>query len=402
MRIGIDCRTILNPGYGEHAGIGHYTFYLVSNLLKIDQKNQYILFFDRLLLRNAAEQLIAGSKNAEIKFFPFHRYKHYLPFTFSHILMAAALDQARLDVFHSPAYTLPLAYKGKSIVTVHDLAIYKHPEWFEKKSLVGQNFSTKVLVPQSLQKAKKIIAVSNHTKRDIQKIFKIESEKIEVIYEGVEFRDLPSKTEAVCGLETKVCFDDLITKYGLKENYILFLGTIEPRKNIEAAIKAFCVLAQKDRNFVKNYQLVLAGAKGWKYEKVFKAIEDCQKKLGSKEVVKYIGYVPARDKFALMKYSVCFIFPSLYEGFGLPVLEALSLGVPTITSNVSALPEVVDRAAIFVNPYKTESIVKALIKVLSDNKLRDQLSRKGIAQAKKFSWEKCAERTLMVYKQALK
>lgn len=399
MRIGIDCRTILNPGYGENAGVGHYTYFLVSNLLKIDKKNQYVLFFDNLLSKNAAESMIAGSSNAAIRFFPFHRYKHYLPFAFSHILVSAALLKEKLDVFHSPAYTLPLSYKGKSIVTVHDLAIYKHPEWFPKKFLIGQNFSTKTLVPQSFKKAEKIIAVSEHTKKDLKEIFKIKDNKIKVIYEGVESRNVPEESEAVCGAEGKVCFDDIKVKYGLKNDYVLFLGTIEPRKNITALVRAFCSLSLKNRELGKNYRLVLAGAKGWKNEKIFSEINACKKKPGLEGVVKYIGYVPGKEKFSLMKYSTCFVFPSFYEGFGLPVLEAMSVGVPVITSDVSSLPEIAGEAAILVSPTETENISRALEKVLTDRDLQSELSKKGIIQAKKFSWEKCAEKTLALYEE---
>ena len=399
MRIGIDCRTILNPGYGENAGVGHYTYFLVSNLLKIDKKNQYILFFDNLLSKNAAESMIAGSSNAAIKFFPFHRYKHYLPFAFSHILVSAALEKEKLDVFHSPAYTLPLSYKGKSIVTVHDLAIYKHPEWFPSKFLIGQNFSTKTLVPQSFKKAEKIIAVSEHTKKDLKEIFKIKDDKIKVIYEGVEFRNIPSKDEAVCGVEDKVCFEDIRVKYGLGDDYVLFLGTIEPRKNIAALVRAFCSLSLKNKEFGKKYQLILAGARGWKNEKIFSEINACKKKPGLGGVVKYVGYVPGKEKFSLMKYSTCFVFPSFYEGFGLPVLEAMSLGVPTITSNVSSLPEIAGEAAILVSPTETGEIAGALEKVLTDRDLQSELSKRGIIQAKKFSWKKCAEETLALYEE---
>lgn len=388
----------MNPGYGENAGIGHYTYYLVNNLLKIDKQNEYVLFFDNLLSKNAVESITAGVPNAKIKFFPFHRYKHYLPLAFSHLLVASALEKEKLDVFHSPAYVLPLAYRGKSVVTVHDLAIYKHPEWFPKKFLVGQKFSTKVLVPESLKKAKKIIAVSEYTKKDIKSIFKIADEKIDVVYEGVEFRALPEKGEGVCGLEGKICFDDLKTKYGLKDDYILFLGTIEPRKNIGALVRAFADLAKKNRKIGQKFQLVLAGAKGWKYEKIFEEIDSSDKKFGSKNVIKYVGYIPSQEKIFLMKYAACFVFPSLYEGFGLPALEAMSLGVPTITSNRSSLPEVAGEGAITVDPENPEAISSVLEKVLADRKLRDALSKKGVAQAEKFSWEKCAEKTLAVYK----
>ncbi len=398
MRVGIDCRTILNPGYGEQAGIGHYTYFLIKNLLKVDKENEYVLFFDNLISKEAAEKLIEENKNASVKFFPFHLYKHYLPFWYSHILVAAAIGREKLDVYHSPAYSFPLMYSGKTVVTVHDLAIFKHPEWFPKK-FVSQFFSTKISVPQSLKKANKIIAVSENTKKDIQEIFKIPGEKIKVIYEGVEKRIFPQRGEETCGVENQICEIDLKSKYGLRDDYILFLGTIEPRKNILALIKAFLDLAKSDKKIKQNYQLVIAGAKGWKYENIFAEINRTKKI--SKEIVKYIGYVPAKDKFSLIRFATCFVFPSFYEGFGLPVLEALSLGVPTITSNVSSLPEVAGEAAILINPNKIDEISKALKKVLADQNLRKELSKKGLAQAKKFSWEKCAKETIKVYESVL-
>jgi glycosyltransferase involved in cell wall biosynthesis len=281
------------------------------------------------------------------------------------------------------------------------LAIYKNPDWFPSKFLVGQRFSTKKLVPESLKRAAKIIAVSEHTKKDIQEIFKINPEKIEVVYEGVEIRHIPGKREGMCGIETEVCFEDLKSKYGLKDDYVLFLGTIEPRKNINALVQAFCDLVQKNKDLGEKYQLILAGAKGWKHEKIFKKIGECQNKVGS-AVIKYIGYVPAHEKFALIKDATCFVFPSLYEGFGLPVLEALSLGVPTVTSDVSSLPEVADGAALLVNPEKIEEIANALRKIINDQDLRKRLGEAGMAQAKKFSWEKCTRETLQIYKDVAK
>lgn len=404
MRIGIDCRTILNPGYGEQAGIGHYTYYLIKNLLKIDKENNYVLFFDSLVSKDAAFELIEGASNVSIRFFPFHEYRHYLPFVYSHMLAAAAIARERPDIWHSPAYTFPLMYSGKTVVTVHDLAIFRHPEWFPKEFLGKQTFSTKILVPQSLKRTDKIIAVSKSTQKDIEEIFKIKREKIAVIYEGVEIRDFPSKIQETCGVEDKICEEDLKAKYSLKDRYILFLGTIEPRKNIISLVKAFYSLLKDNKKF-RQHQLVIAGAKGWKSGDIFEEIKVQNTKLRKEKVenaIKYVGYVPAKDKFSLMMHAECFVFPSLYEGFGLPVLEALSLGVPTITSNVSSLPEVVGNAAILINPNRVSEIKMALEKILKDENLRDKLSHAGIAQAKKFSWEKCAKETLIVYEQVVK
>src|SRR3989344_1009011 len=164
MRIGIDCRTILNVLGGERAGVGHYTYYLVKNLLTLDKKNDYVLFFDN---RFKDAQEFQKYKNVKIKFFPFYQYKKYLPIAYSQMLIGAVLNRENLDLFHSPANTLPLYYQKKTVVTVHDLGIYKFPEFFPKKFLTRQTLATKILVPRSLLKASKIIAVSKNTKKDI-------------------------------------------------------------------------------------------------------------------------------------------------------------------------------------------------------------------------------------------
>ncbi len=394
MRIGIDCRTILNPGFGENAGVGHYTYFLVKNLLKIDKKNTYILFFDHLVSLAAVKEFIGKSKNVEIKHFPFHRFKKFLPYTYSHLLVSAFIGKKELDVFHSPANILPLKYEGNSLVTMHDLAIYKHPEWFPKKTLTNQSFSTKVLVPKSLKKAKKIITVSENTKKDIIKIFKIPAKKIKVIYEGVELRKLPVLGQQVCNLDKVACWSEVKETYSLNKKYILFLGTLEPRKNLVSLIKAFKKYSDKYDEW-KEYILVLAGAKGWKYNEVFKTI----KKLKLQSYVKYLDYIPARHKINLMRGASCFVFPSKYEGFGLPVLEAMSLGVPVITSKISSLPEITGKVAKLINPNSVQSIVTALNQVLSNVKLQKKMKQEGLKRAKKFNWQKTAEETLKVYKE---
>ncbi len=372
MRIGIDCRTILNPGKGEQAGVGHYTYYLVKNLLKIDKRNEYVLFFDYRVTKTKEFK----QKNSEIKYFPFSEYKKFLPFSYSHMLISAFLARAKLDLYHSPANVIPYTYSGPSVITVHDLAIYKHPEWFPR----GQKFSTRLLVPKSLNKAKKIIAVSKATKKDIIKLFKIPNQRIEVIYEGV-FRE-----------KAKVKFESLKRKYKIADNYILFLGTVEPRKNLVGLVHSYNELI-KQKRFAK-YQLVIAGAKGWKEGEVFKTI----RKLKLEDQVRYLGYVAHQDKIGLIKNSTIFIFPSYYEGFGLPILEAMELGAPVITSNTSSIPEITDHSAVHINPAKEEEITKALVKVLGSSALRRKLKHAGYNQAQKFSWQKTAKQTLAVYR----
>ena len=268
--------------------------------------------------------------------------------------------------------------------------IYKHPSWFPR----GQAFSKKLLVPKSVKKAKKIIAVSQATKKDLIKKFKAPAKKINVVYEGVtseiDLRTAKSKK--------KITKEGVLRKYKISDNYVLFVGTLDPRKNIPQLLKAFDSLFKKKTKKLAGVELVIAGTKGFKYEEVFAAIKSL--KFGYK--VRYLNYVPHNDKIALIKNAQCFVFPTLYEGFGLPVLEAMSLGVPVITSRVSSIPEVASDAAVLVNPESTKEIAAALKKVLGNKKLQQKMCQAGQKQAAKFSWEKAAKQTLKVYQAATK
>lgn len=373
MRIGIDCRTILNPSVGEKAGVGHYTYYLVKYLLKLDKKNHYVLFYDH---KSAAVQEFKR-KNVDLIKLPLSEYKKYLPYAYSHVLVSHTLNQAKLDLFHSPANVFPMQYTKPAIVTVHDLAIYRHPEWFPPK----QDFSIKVLVPNSLRKAKHIIAVSQSTANDIQKQFGVLKQRITVIHEGFEAVKVPGK------LATHV----VRKKFKLQDKYFFYVGTLEPRKNIAGMIEAFDALVRRKPKKFKNIQLVLAGAKGYQFQENYKAIQAVQR--GS---VRYVGYLSLKDKQALLAGAQAFVFPSFYEGFGLPVVEAMAAGIPVITSNLSSLPEVAGKAAMIVSPRSSLALQQAMEKMLVA-KTRASYSKKGKAQAKKFSWDRCAQATLQVY-----
>ncbi len=370
MRIGIDARTILDPANGEQAGVGHYTFYLIKNLIRIDKDNKYVLFFNR----NFKETAKFEAKNTEIKHFPARGFMKWLPFAYSHMVVARVLAEERLDVFHSPASTIPLRYNRPSVVTIHDLAIYINQSWFP-----WQGFSTKITVPKSLKKARKIIAVSESTKKDIIKILKVPSEKIEVVYNGVR----PIR---------KVREEDVKGKFGISEDFILFIGTIEPRKNLIGLIKALNSLRGSEA--FKKHQLVIVGKKGWFFDDVYQTVRD----LGLTKKVVFTGYVSSDDKVRLLRGARLFIFPSFYEGFGLSILEAMREGTPVITSNVSAMPEVAGSAAELIDPSRPDSIAAAIKKVISDKILRSEMIRKGKAQEEMFSWDKCVRETLRVYK----
>lgn len=377
MRIGIDCRTILHPELGEKAGVGHYTYYLVRSLIEHDHDNEYVLFFSHR--PNPFKEL--EQPNVTLKHIPFSRYKRFLPFSYSHLLIAAVIKQAGVDVFHSPANVLPLTFTGRAVITVHDLAIYKHPEWFP-----SQVFSTRLLVPQSLKKATRIIAVSQSTADDLTELFGVERAKINVVPEGVaiEFLDLKDKDI------------DVRKKYRLPKQYLFFVGTLEPRKNLERLVRVFGKLGQTRGGSWRDVQLVLAGAPGYQAQELFNLI----KELKLTRMVHHLGYVSQNEKYHLLQQAWGFVFPSLYEGFGLPVLEAMAIGTPVLTSNVSSLPEVAGDRALLVTPDDEQSLYKGLVRLLTDQPLRTRLKRAGRQRVKEFSWQRTAAQTLDVYRQA--
>ncbi len=377
MKIGIDCRTILNPDSGERAGVGHYTYHLVRTLLDHDKDNSFVLFFDYRMPREATQEFVQA--NVDIAFFPFSSYSRFLPFAYSHMLVSAALLKHRLNLFHGPANTIPLTYPKRSVITIHDLAIYKHPEWFP-----AQMFSTRLLVPQSIKRAKHIIAVSEATKSDIQDFFNVPDKKITVIPEAADtaLLDLHDKDH------------DVREFYKLPKRYILFVGTIEPRKNLQVLFEAWKRLLIHRPEAVKNTQLVLAGGIGFSGEPILALI----KKMNLSSTVKHIGYVSRNHKILLMQHAAAFVSPTLYEGFGLPVLEAMQIGVPVITTSTASIPEVAGKATLMVEPNDIEGLAQAMKSVLTDEKIAKRLSVEGQKRAKQFSWEKTARRTIKVYR----
>ncbi len=379
MRIGIDCRTILNPASGERAGIGHYTYHLVKALLAADRQNHYTLFFDFRMAHEGVQEFV--QPNVTVKFFPFSSYGKFLPFAYSQMLVSAFLLRERLNIFHAPANVVPLSYPRRAVVTIHDLAIYQHPEWFP-----GQIVSTRLLVPQTLRRAKHVIAVSEATRRDLGELFNLPDQKVTVIPEAADVSLLPLQDAE----------DDVRDMYQLPERYVLFVGTIEPRKNLRVLLEAWQQLKLHAANQMANVELILAGTVGYRGQDTLKLLESL--KLG--ESASYLGYVTHNHKIKLMQEATVFVFPTLYEGFGLPVLEAMTLGTPVITTNTSSIPEVAGQGAVLLEPTDVAGLVNAIQKILMKPAFAAELTERGKRQAAKFSWAKAAVDTLAVYRQA--
>lgn len=395
MKIGIDCRTILNPEKGEGAGVGHYTYQLVRHLIHVDKKNIYVLFFDRSVHKKRIQKFKA--KNVLIKYFPFIQYTRFMPVSYAHFLTSAALSRENLDVFHSPVCSLPRSYKGNSIVTVHDLSVYKFSEPYSKKQIS----ELKNNIPKALERAKKIIAVSKSTSKDLKEVLNIDKKKIKVVYHGVDKRFFSKKTDYQIKKIRK--------KYGITKKYFLFIGTLNSRKNIIRIISSYerfrnklVTTPKKSKDLLKGkyhtYQLVLAGAKGTDFKEIQKKASKSEYK---KDIV-FPGYVNANDLGALFKGSEIFIFPSLYEGFGIPIIEAMATKIPIITSNVSSMPEIAKNHAIIIDPCNVSDITQSIYDLLTNKKLKRTLVASGYKYAKEFNWDKCAKQTLKIYNQLLK
>ncbi len=386
MRIGIDCRVILDPAAGEGAGVSHYVHHLVENLIAEDRDDEFVLFFDNHAAASARRDLGRSRPNVTIRMLPFMAFKKYLPFVRAHMIVAAAFGRERLDVLHGPANVLPLFYRGRSVVTIHDLAIYDHPEWFPATLPGSRTFSTRVVVPSSVTRARRIIAVSENTRQDIVRIFGQNKAKIDVVYEGVDPAGESPDAPAV------------LARYGLHQGkYVLFLGTVEPRKNVDVLVRAFADAAPR---MPEDMTLVIAGADGWKFSETAAALEEARKKIGAHRVLR-IGYVPHADKNAVIAGAAAFAYPSSYEGFGLPPLEAMAHGVPVVASNVSSLPEVLGDAALLVPPRDASALADVLVRVLTDAHLAKELAGKGRLRAAELSWRRTASETLAVYRRAI-
>ncbi len=385
MRIGIDARSILNPEKGDAIGVGHYTYQLIRHLLEIDKENEYVLFFDFRVREKDVKKFTRP--NVKIKFYPFSDYKKYLPGAYNEILGTATLVKENLDLLHttSPMSRIPVSYRGKTLVTIHDLAVYKVPDVFPSLAAT----KTRAVLNLMTSKAEKIIAVSESTKKDLCEIFKCPEDKIKVIYSGFDRRFFE---------ESGVTRERVLEKYGIKDRYILFLGTLEPIKNIVRLFEAYKLFRSSCKNNKENikcdWKLVMAGKNGW----LAKEYKQIAKDMGIGKDVIFTGYVIGDDLVPLFKNTDFFVMPSLYEGFGTTVLEAFATGTPAIVSNVSSLPEIAGDAAVFVNPLDVQNIADAMAKFAYSEDIKNTYREKGKKQLEKFNWEKCARETLEVYK----
>jgi glycosyltransferase involved in cell wall biosynthesis len=288
-----------------------------------------------------------------------------------------------VDIFHSTDFVLPPVRQARTILTVHDLTFMRLPECAE----MGLRAYLNKVVPLSIERADLVLADSQSTKNDLIELLDVSPDKIEVVYAGVEERFRP--------MEGEMALQRVKKRYGLDFPFILSLGTLEPRKNFTGLIEAYALLRGKGQGRGRRgLKLVIAGSRGWLYDEIFARVEE----LDLEDEVIFPGFVADKDLPALYNLAELFVFPSLYEGFGLPPLEAMACGTPVITSDRPSLPEVVGEAGLMVEATDGEALAGAMEWVLTDENLREEIREKGLEQAEKFTWEAAAEKLLDVYR----
>lgn len=366
MKIAIDCRALENKNW---AGKEHSLVFILQELKRIDKKNQYLLY-----LRGYNKKLLDFLSDYEIR-----QYNLPVPFWQLRVLIDMVKHKVNL-VFCPCTYLLPaMNFFINSVVVVYDIVAFL-PE-ARKYHINKVRWKELLTLKLAIKNSKKVISISNNTKNDIVKYFGTKKSKIKTVY-------LSSKNNFFKKYNN-YRNDKILEKYGIKNKYILYVGTIEPRKNVKRLIQAFAAI----RNKKKEFKLVIVGKKGWHYDDVFRVV----KKLKIETDVIFAGYVPDEDLPYFYYNSECFVYPSLYEGFGIPILEAMSCGIPVITSKNSSLPEVAADASIYVDPYDIGSITAAINRILFDEVLKKKFIKKGFLNIRRFSVEKTISNLLEVF-----
>jgi glycosyltransferase involved in cell wall biosynthesis len=367
MLIGIDASRAVAT---QRTGTEKYALHLIRELLALSDGHRFRLYF-----RQAPP---AGL------FAPYHEERVIsFPRLWTHLALSREMLADPPDLLFVPSHVLPLIHPRRSVVTVHDLGYHYYPE----AHTAWQNFYLRWSTRHNARGASRILADSQATRRDLVRYYRTPPAKITVVYPGLDGKLAPVSDPALLA--------GMRAAYGLEDPYLLYVGTLQPRKNLVRLIQAYArlrsLLADQDAP-LPTPRLVLAGKKGWLYDEIVSQVQT----LGLEGQVILAGYVPEADLPALLSGALAFVFPSLYEGFGLPVLEAMACGTPVICSDTSSLPEVAGDAALLVNPREPEALAQAMLGLLRDEELRGKLAARGLQQARRFSWRRCAQEALAV------
>jgi len=368
VRIGIDARKL------HDFGIGTYIRNLLRELATIDHASEYVL------LTRPEDVSVAASLGENFRAIP-DRSGHYS--IAEQISIPLAVRRERLDLFHATHYVLPALTPSKTVVTIHDCIHLMFPDYL--RHWLGHAYARASLYTAA-HKSDRIFTVSEQSKRDILKFFNVPPDKIVVTPNAIDDRfSVPPSEEYVLQIRER---------YQLSHSYLLYVGNIKPHKNLERLIEAFHLVRSQGRF---ELELLIIGDEISKLQALRRAVH----KYDIHRYVRFLGYVPDKTLAVLYRLATVFVFPSLYEGFGLPPLEAMASGTPVVTSNVSSLPEVVGDAAVLVDPYSARSIADGILSVLRSTHLREDLRQRGYRRAQEYSWARSVQRVREVYGEVL-
>lgn len=372
--IGLNAHLLNLSGNYRSAGINWYIYHLLQNLPTVPDL-KFTVFLSESRARNEFGRLsIAQSR------WPTRR--PMVRILWEQFIQPAALRREHVGLLHALAFAGPVAISIPWVATIYDLSFVRYPQSF---NTLNRSYLTWA-VRDSLRRAKRIIAISESTKRDLIELFGAKPDQIAVIHCGTDLNSIQRASP--------IEIETLRARRHLPEEMILHVGTIEPRKNLVRLIHAFA-LAKRIAHI--PHSLVLIGARGWRYTQVDQALEQ----EGIAESVIFAGYIPQDELPLWYQAAQLFVYPSMYEGFGLPPLDAMACGLPVVTSNAASIPEVVGDAAIQVPPEDVQAIADAIIRVVTDAALREQMTHRSILQAARFTWKKTAAETVSVYRSVL-
>jgi len=370
--IGLNAHLLTFSRNYRGAGINSYIYHLLTNLGQIDSGYRYSVFL-------SDRRFVDGRLKLYYSRWPTHR--PVVRILWEQLVQPIVLQRRGVDLLHAMAFTGPLVTSCPFVITIYDLSFYHYPEAFRPWNRRYLSFFTAL----SARRARRVIAISESTKRDVVTRLGVSPDRVDVVYCGVDeiFRPL-SPAEVACFRHERA----------LPDRFILFLGTLEPRKNVQTLVRAYAHWRKAERGVPK---LVVAGGKGWYYDQIFAEVES----LDLTGNVIFPGYVMQQELPLWYNAAELFVYPSRFEGFGLPVLEAMACGTPVITTNVASLPEVAGDATLFVSPDDETGLVKAMRRALSDKALRQEMTTRGLAHSAQFTWARTARQTLGTYERAL-
>ena len=372
MRIGIDA-TAVPP---KPMGAGLYIIYLVREIANLESDFEFVVFAQDYL-----RPFFADIDNPRVKIRWVGNMHPGIRLVWEQIRFPVLIRGEELDLLHSPHYTMPLSKPVKEIVTFHDLIFLIYPELHTRAKRVFFPW----MMRRSARKADLIITDSDSTKRDAAKLLGVDLKKMVTVPLGYQ--------EIFKPIHDKHVLQSIKKQYKVPDKFILYVGAIEPRKNVPLLLRVYKRIVEQGY----PHHLVIPGKMGWMVKQVIPLI----KELGIEESVNLMGYVPYVDLPAIYNLADLFVYPSVYEGFGLPPLEAMACGTPVITSNISSMPEVVGDAAILVPPNDEDALYESIIHLLADSDYRKELRTKGLKRATQFTWKHTAQKTLALYQEVL-